>query len=117
MGTDDYISRQAAIDALTIQRIQDEKRDRYKKGIDQWLNFAIASLSNIPPADVRPVKRGRWIWNMNGMDWSLGAWCCSECGMKAETWWATSGYRHSPLRFAGSKFCGNCGAEMEADND
>ena len=87
---DGYISIQAAIDALTIQRILDEKKDRYKKGIAQGLNYAIASLSSIPPADVRPVVRGRW------EDCSSG-WMCSMCA------WT---------QIRESNFCPNCGADM-----
>lgn len=60
--------------------------------------------------DVRPVVEAHWEWDQNGMDWNLGAWTCSNCRCKAETWWAND--KHNPLRCAGSHFCGNCGAEM-----
>lgn len=60
--------------------------------------------------DVRPVVEAHWEWDENGMDWNLGAWKCSNCRCKAETWWAND--KHNPLRCAGSHFCGNCGAEM-----
>lgn len=36
------------------------------------------------------------------MDWNLGAWKCSECKTKAETWWATQNKVH-PLRCSGGK--------------
>ena len=61
--------------------------------------------------DAEPVRYGHWIWNNDGMDWGIGAWCCSECGSKAETWWATKAV-FIPLRCSGGKFCGNCGAKM-----
>ena len=57
-------------------------------------------------------KTGRWVWNPNGMDWNLGAWCCSECRTKAETWWAND-EKYNPLMCSGGEFCGNCGARME----
>ena len=57
-------------------------------------------------------KTGEWIWDENGMDWGLGAWCCSGCRNKAETWWA-SDKKYNPLRCAGGRFCGNCGAYMK----
>ena len=61
-------------------------------------------------------KMGKWIWNENGMDWGLGAWCCSECGSKPETWWE-SDKRNNPLRCAGGRFCGNCGADMRGEQE
>ena len=65
-------------------------------------------------ADVAPVRHGRWMWNPNGMDWGLGAWCCSECKSKAATWWAND-KKHIPLRCSGGHFCGNCGAKMDGE--
>lgn len=65
--------------------------------------------------DVRPVVEAHWEWDENGMDWNLGAWTCSNCRRKAETWWAND--KHNPLRCAGSHFCGNCGAEMRPYKD
>lgn len=59
-------------------------------------------------------KKGKWFWDENGMDWGLGAWCCSECGSKPETWWE-SDERYNPLRCAGGRFCGNCGANMRGE--
>lgn len=65
--------------------------------------------------DVRPVVEAHWEWDENGMDWNLGAWTCSNCRRKAETWWAND--KHNPLRCAGSHFCGNCGADCRGGND
>jgi DNA-directed RNA polymerase subunit RPC12/RpoP len=64
-------------------------------------------------------KTGYWVWDKNGMDFGLGAWCCSECKSKAETWWA-SDKKYNPLNCSGGAFCGNCGAKMikkELDSD
>ena len=61
--------------------------------------------------DVVEVKRGRWEWDENGMDWNIGAWRCDVCHAKPETWWETD--RHNPMRCAGSHYCPNCGAKME----
>ena len=60
--------------------------------------------------DAMPMVRGHWEWDENGMDWNIGAWRCSHCRSKAETWWTAD--KHNPLRCAGSHFCGNCGANM-----
>ena len=51
--------------------------------------------------------RGRWVWDPDGMDWGLGAWKCSECHVKAETWWATD--PRDPKDCSCSRYCGNCG--------
>ena len=62
---------------------------------------------------------GHWVYNPDGMDWGLPAWCCSECngrndmipthvrgkdGMIRVT---------NPYTWAGSRFCPNCGAIMK----
>ena len=67
-------------------------------------------MEDIPAADVRPVVRGHWEWDENGMDWGLGAWKCSECKAIPQTWWNAD--KENPLRCSGSRFCGNCGADM-----
>lgn len=52
----------------------------------------------LPPADVRPVVRGRWI----DYDDDYGALCCSVCEKDApeDTQW---------------NFCPNCGADMRKE--
>ena len=57
-------------------------------------------------------KVGKWIWNPDGIDWGLGAWVCSKCKCKPETWWEAD-KRYNPYQCAGGHFCGNCGAKME----
>ena len=61
----------------------------------------------VPPHEVV----GTWEWDPDGIDYGIGAWKCSNCGSKAETWWAKDG-NSNPLKFAGSHYCGNCGAAM-----
>ena len=78
------------------------------------LNTIRGNLRNFPSAQPER-KTGRWIWNPNGMDWNLGAWCCSECKFKAETWWAND-EKYNPLMCSGGHFCGNCGADMRGEN-
>lgn len=75
-----------------------------------------AVLRELPAAQVRPAVRAAWEWDVNGMDWNIGAWICSHCHVRPETWWATVGNVH-PLRCSGSRFCGNCGADMRSEND
>lgn len=73
----------------------------------------VTRLLSLPAADVMEVRHGKWIWDENGVDWGLGAWECSECHHKPETWWEVD--KGNPYRCAGSKFCPNCGAKMDLD--
>ena len=59
-----------------------------------------SQLSKIPVADVRPVVRGKWVYDH---------WCefkCSNC----ETWSKSEPYRGR------ENFCSNCGADMRGDD-
>lgn len=87
-----------------------------------WDLFQVKELENAPrwdghtPADA--IKRiaslteysAKWVWNPNGMDWALGAWECSVCKTKNDN--LPCDTRISPLAFAGSNYCPNCGAKM-----
>jgi hypothetical protein len=108
MSRGDYISQSVAV-ALAMEYCPDDDGVCSKSGHD--LRELLDDLENAPPADVRPVVRGHWVWNPNGMDWGLGAWCCDQCRIKAETWWAND-RKNNPLRCSGGRFCGNCGADM-----
>ena len=60
--------------------------------------YLIDAVAAIPAADVRPVKRGKWI------DHQEGCWIyakCSEC----ET-----------VHDVRSNFCPNCGADMREES-
>lgn len=74
---DEYISRKAAIDATYALHFKDSIQE---------------ALRNLPAADVRPARYGKW--EKHG--WSIR---CSECGYD--------------MPFATRNFCPNCGAEME----
>lgn len=56
-------------------------------------------LDDLPPADVRPVVRGRWISDGDGYHW---VYVCSVCGWK-------DGYPFNERH----NFCPKCGAEMQ----
>ena len=75
--------------------------------ISHKTHYEEAEAVPVPPHEVF----GTWEWDPDGIDWGIGAWKCSNCGSKAETWWAKDG-NSNPLRFAGSHYCGNCGADM-----
>lgn len=73
-------------------------------------------IDSIPAADVAEIRHAHWEWNPDGLDWGIGAWCCSGCGSKAETWWAND-KKYNPLHCSGGHFCGNCGAKMDERSD
>ena len=55
------------------------------------------ALDRVPAADVRPVRRGKWVHE--GSD----VWRCSECDYGIMPW------------NAGVNFCPNCGADCRGD--
>lgn len=82
----DYISREAASDLLAMSLI------------DEWEpEYAQDRLSEIPAADVRPVKIGHYVTD------EMGDSSCSECGEK---------YLDITKRF-----CPECGAELRRSAD
>lgn len=69
---------------------------------------------------VEPVRHGHWVWNEktrdeNGIDWGVGAWRCSLCKCKNHN--IPENKNEIPLRWAGSKYCPNCGAKMDEVNE
>lgn len=115
----DTISRQDAIDALEREKTYSTvykdgyTQTDYFKQYNMGLTDGIKALNKLP--SIQPERKsGKWVWNEDGVDWGLGAWCCSECGRKPETWWE-SDESNNPLNFAGSRFCGNCGADMRSN--
>lgn len=64
-------------------------------------------------ANVAPVVHAHWVYNRNGMDWNLGAWECSACKRKNNNLPGSEIY--SPYSFVGSRYCPNCGAKMDEE--
>lgn len=75
--------------------------------------YLIDAVATIPAADVRPVVRAHWYWDKDGMDWNIGAWRCSACHSRPETWW--QGDSNSPRNKSGHYYCPNCGADMRGE--
>lgn len=79
-----------------------------------------ALIDNAPAVDAEPVRHGRWVWNNDAIDWNIGAWVCSECGVRNENIHAEApGKRRgcicSPYVWAGSQYCPSCGAKMDKE--
>ena len=61
----------------------------------------LQSISDMPAADVAPVRHGRWI--------DKGEYAvCTECGVRSGTQY--DGVEPIPLM---TQFCPNCGAKMD----
>lgn len=94
---DDFISREAAVAAMTALRQEDI--EAFGMVIPECFpsTSAIEALNKIPAADVRPVVRGKW--KHDGSDWK-NRFICDQCGYK---WFFEAEEAH---------FCPNCGADM-----
>ena len=93
----DYISREAALDAVFGQFCASSD------GTEAALNSAVEDIKRIPAADVRPVVPGKWKNNH-----------CSACGMMpmGEEIWECCDF--APPKFEWfMNYCPNCGAWME----
>lgn len=108
----DLVSREAlyrAWDAL------DETQDP-----NLLIDAMIRETQHVSGVDAEPVRHGKWVWCNDAIDWGIGAWVCSECGVRNENIHAEApGKRRggicSPYVWAGSQYCPNCGAKMYAE--
>ena len=103
---DDYMEKQLIIDrwgAKWMTSAKDVPTAAYEHGYSD--GFAEAK-QKLP-------KRGEWIWNPDGIDFGIGAWVCGNCRTKPNTFWEGM-HDIKPLRFSGSRYCPNCGADMSA---
>lgn len=86
----EYIEKQVAIDALHEAY---EARNPTQNAI---MDKATMVIFRLPPADVRPVKSGRWVYGIVRADIPIPLEC-SAC-----EWQVTRR----------TNFCPNCGADM-----
>lgn len=94
----DYISREAAFDAIFGQFCASSDET------EAALNSAFEDIKSIPAADVRPVKRGKWI----DMGDFISCSSCSATRLKE----FESDYGKVMRLDARANFCPNCGADM-----
>ena len=95
----DYIKREDALDIVAHNNVNGEiTLNRYDKIID--------GIYEIPSADFAPVRHGRWIESTIPCE----QYVCSECGGAA---W----YYDYNGDVAKSKYCPNCGARMDGEDD
>jgi len=107
----DYISKQAAIDLEPPERYERQYQtmnldDAYESG---WYD-AQAGISQLPPADVRPVVRGRWEMDSDGIPH------CTECGYVApQRLFLQLQSFACTTQFIMSNYCPDCGSYNGAD--
>ena len=75
----------------------------------------VSDIDNMPADDVAPVVPAMWVWNPNGMDYELGAWQCGRCFTRNNN--LPMNNKINPLMFTGSKYCPECGAKMNAEQE
>lgn len=71
-------------------------------------------IDDMPTLDVAPVVHGRWVYDPNAMDWNLGGYVCSRCGVRNNN--LPGDLKYNPLMFSGSTYCPNCGARMDLED-
>ena len=59
-------------------------------------------------------KHGHWVLDHDGMDWNIPAWRCSVCGCRNDNI-PPNLEKTNPRRWSGSRFCPNCGAQMDEE--
>ena len=71
----------------------------------------LALIARQPKVEAKAIEYAQWVYDADGLDWGLGAWVCSSCHTKNDNIPAMQP-DITPLWFAGSKFCPNCGKTM-----
>ena len=103
---DDYISRGAAVEYLTLNMGWNDENGYPIDDWDERKAIIADRLGGIPAADVKPVVRGRWKWVVGKAYAEDGSYeletpfpYCTNCGKR-------------PLHDETSTFCPYCGADM-----
>lgn len=104
---DDYISRQAAIDAIDNCTKFKVTEDFYTI----YINEVEEAIANVPTADIRENVKGEWLAD-NDREKSM-MWRCSVCGRIA--YYPPIGSREAFAKHCGYAFCPNCGADMRGE--
>lgn len=106
----EYIEKQDIYDAIDLLMTRfpykvPGRPDTYHPYNEAWADacsYALDLIRHHPPADVRPVVRGRWIVHYDDIWPTESTQECSEC------------HEEVPL-LIDCKFCPNCGADMRGD--
>ena len=101
----DYISREAAIEAMY--------KDAEAHPDHTFWTSQHEALMDIPAADVRPVLRGKWIQTTQPMGWRDEE--CAECSVCGEDFVLDECAMDEFTNLM--NFCPNCGADMRGESD
>lgn len=99
----EYIEKQAAIKELCA--VYEYEYPTAHGAFDEYATKIVPNvLRNLPPADVRPVRRGRWEWNEDD-----GHCYCTVCGSVSPEIDQNGDECDCP------NFCPHCGSHNGAD--
>lgn len=117
----DYIKREDMIDAFCslVDALNSAKRKQsftveevVIRGKISGIYLCKGIIRTTPPADVAPVRHGRWIEYGENKDGTHNI-CCSVCdGFLKSKGHANSCYTRNKYRY-----CHNCGARMDKENE
>lgn len=112
---DDYISREAVIRHLKGCSEKELNKNSPSGMItSSILNKMERAFSEMPAADVQPVKHGRWeTWGyiFHGIAWKR----CSVCGKTADV--SYQALLDGKIEMATPSICGCCSAIMDGDSE
>ena len=77
------------------------------KDIENYIKI----YGTVDPESLR--GHGKWVWNNNAIDWSIGGWICNDCGVINKN--LPYDKNINPYVWSGSKYCPNCGAKMDLE--
>ena len=101
----EYIEREQVYEALYANADGEQSFDMASARVG-----AYERIKAIPSADVQPVVRGEWIKNEGRHGWHCSV--CGEDDLYAFAWNCDKGENELQDRY-----CPNCGARMDGDNN
>lgn len=126
---DEYINREEAIKIAESCGTQNASHLGSVYSGSVIADYIAEYISMIPPADVVPVRHGRWLLEANkdrtNYRWNVTAECSECCNEKKEIWaeffpnvpdWLAKDVAlESAKSVKLSSYCPNCGAKMDGD--
>lgn len=118
----EYIEKESLLknfcgfDLTECVKYGNRSKDQACKSYDTLMMYEIADeIENAPSADVAPVVHGKWVYNKNATDWGIGGYVCSECQNKNNN--LPCNRVKSVRMFSGAKYCPECGAKMDVEQE
>ena len=103
----EYIDKDKLLEDITADYDKwtsyNDNDELYRKGVADNYSDTIRLISEMPAADVQPVKRGKW-------EKKKGYLVCSNCGMTFDT----IGYTYEEQEEV-FRYCSCCGYRMDYD--